>query len=108
ASAAKKATTAPPTGVPKTVATLDTHHSKARYVLAVVEDNREDALHWLTEYDALLPTEGGAAYRRVHLTTLTFWLIARDRYHMTLPTNCLHGLPDTLRSVPMDRAALHP
>jgi hypothetical protein len=93
---------------PKTVTTLGTHYPKARYALAVVEDDREDALHWLTQYDALLPTEGGAAYRRVHLTTLTFWLIARDRYHMTLPTDCLHGLPDSLRSAPIDAGATHP
>ena len=59
----------------ETVTALDTHYPKARFVLAVVEDDCEEALRWLTEYDALLPTENGAAYRRVHLTTLTFWLM---------------------------------
>jgi len=77
---------------------LDTHYPKARYVLAVVEDDREDALRWLVDYDALLPSEAGAPYRRVHLTTLTFWLIARDRYAMALPTDDLPGLPDSLRN----------
>ncbi|GEM_PF-6276011 len=90
------------------VATLDTQYPKARFVLAVVEDDRAEALRWLTEYDALLPTENNPAYRRVHLITLTFWLIARDRYNLTLPTGCLHGLPDSLRSAPIDSAAIHP
>ncbi len=85
---------------PQTVAALDTSYPKARFVLAVVEDDREDALRWLAAYDASLPIERGAAYRRVHLITLTFWLIARDRYNLTLPTENLPGLPDSLRCTP--------
>jgi hypothetical protein len=85
---------------PEAVAALDTHYAKGRFVLAVVEDDREDALRWLAEYDALLPVESGAAYRRVHLITVTFWLIARDRYNLTLPTETLPGLPDSLRCTP--------
>jgi len=85
------------TATPETIAALDTHHPKARFVLAIVEDDGADALRWLTEYDALLPMESGAAYRRVHLTTLAFWLIARDRYTLMLPTDSLPGLPDSLR-----------
>lgn len=85
------------TATPETLAALDTHHPKARFVLAIVEDDGADALRWLTKYDALLPMESGAAYRRVHLTTLAFWLIARDRYNLMLPTDCLPGLPDSLR-----------
>ena len=85
-------------GSREALAALDTHYPKARFVLAVVEDDADDALRWLVTYDALLPNEPGAAYRRVHLTTLTFWLIARDRYSMTLPTEQLLGLPDSLRN----------
>lgn len=87
------------TAAPKAVAALGTSYPKARFVLAVIEDDRDDALRWLTAYDALLPTEHGAAFRRVHLITVTFWLIARDRYHVTLPTDDLPGLPDSLRAV---------
>jgi hypothetical protein len=79
------------------IAGLDSSYPKARFVLAVVDDDAEAAHHWLASYDALLPIETSAAYRRVHLITLTFWLIARDRYAMTLPTECLPGLPDSLR-----------
>jgi len=94
------------TASPKTVAALGTSYPKARFVLAVIEDDRDDALRWLTAYDALLPTEDGAAYRRVRLITVTFWLIARDRYHLTLPTDDLPGLPDSLRAAP-DACAPH-
>ncbi len=76
---------------------LDMAYPKARYVLAVIEDDAAEATDWLATYDALLPVEAGAAYRRVHLITVVFWLIARDRYHMTLATDRLPGLPDSLR-----------
>jgi hypothetical protein len=85
-------------------ASLDTAYPKARFVLAVVEDDAAEATDWLATYDALLPTEPGAAYRRVHLITVVFWLIARDRYHMTLPTDRLPGLPDSLRCAARDTA----
>jgi hypothetical protein len=94
------------TASPKTITALDTHYPKTRFVLAVVEDDREGALDWLTRYDVLLPLEQGASYRRVHLTTLTFWLIARDRYNVTLPTETLPGLPDSLRWAANERAAI--
>lgn len=92
----------------ETIATLDTHYPKARFVLAVVEDDREDARHWLTAYEALLPTENGSAYRRVHLITVAFWLIARDRYNLTVPTADLPGLPDSIRDVAIDNEAIRP
>lgn len=76
---------------------LDTAYPKARFALAVIEGDAEDAHHWLAAYDALLPVEPGMPFRRVHLITLAFWLIARDRYNMTLPTDQLPGLPDSLR-----------
>jgi hypothetical protein len=76
---------------------LDTSYHRARFVLAVVEDDAAEALRWLAEYDAAIPTEPDAPFQRVHLITLAFWLIARDRYNMTLPTDALPGLPDSLR-----------
>ena len=76
-------------------ADLDLAFPKARFVLAVVEGDATEATDWLATYDALLPTEPGVAYRRVHLITVVFWLIARDRYNMTLPTARLPGLPDS-------------
>jgi len=79
---------------------LDSSYPKAQFVLAVLDDDAEAAHRWLAAYDALLPVEPGAAYRRVHLVTLVFWLIARDRYAMVLPTECLPGLPDSLRGGP--------
>lgn len=82
----------------KVRAALDTAYPKARYVLAVVEDDAVEAEEWLATYDALLPVEPGADYRRVHLITVVFWLIARDRYQMTLTTARLPGLPDALHA----------
>lgn len=79
-------------------ADLDTAYPKARFVLAVVEDDANEAHRWLAEYDALLPTVPDMPFRRVHLITLAFWLIARDRYNMALPTDRLPGLPDSLRA----------
>ena len=79
-------------------ASLDTAYPKARCILAVIEGDADEAARWLAAYDALLPTEPGTQFRRVHLITLTFWLIARDRYAMTLPTADLPGLPDAIRA----------
>ncbi len=78
-------------------ADLDTAYPKARFVLALLDNDAAEAECWLAAYDALLPTEADTPYRRVHLITLTFWLIARDRYDLTLPTERLPGLPDFLR-----------
>ncbi len=76
---------------------LDLHYARARYVLAVVENDAEEALRWLAEYDAAIPTAPDAPVARVHLIMLAFWLIARDRYAMTLPADELPGLPESLR-----------
>lgn len=81
---------------------LDTSYYRARFVLAVIEDAADEALRWLAEYDAALPAEPDAPFRRVHLITLAFWLIARERYNMTLPTDRLSGLPDSLRCTKFD------
>lgn len=86
-------------------ANLDTAYPKARFVLAVIDDDAAEAADWLAAYDALLPMEPGADYRRVHLVTVVFWLIARDRYQMTLPTDRLPGLPDSLRGAEIPTGA---
>ncbi len=85
-------------------AALDTNYPRARFVLAVIDGDAEEAAEWLSAYDALLPTVPGAPFRRVHLITVAFWLIARDRYDMTLPTDRLPGLPDSLRGAAIDSA----
>lgn len=76
---------------------LDLNEHRARFALATLDGNAAEAAHWLEAYDAALPAVSGEAYRRVHLITLTLWLIARDCYGLTLPTANLPGLPPYLR-----------
>ncbi len=76
---------------------LDLHYERARFILAVLAGDADAAARWLEAYDASLPAVPDAPYARVHLITVVFWLIARDRYDLTLPTERLHGLPETVR-----------
>jgi hypothetical protein len=78
-------------------AELDLNEHRARFVLAVVESNTAEAARWLEEYDVSLPIATDAPYTRVHLITVACWLIARDRYDMTLPVTRLSGLPTTVQ-----------
>ena len=89
-------------------ANLSTAYEKARFILAVLDGDAEEAERWLAAYDATLPVEPDAPFRRVHLITLTFWLIARDRYTITLPTDQLPGLPDSFRHAAIDGVRLAP
>lgn len=81
---------------------LDLNYPRARFALAVIDGDLAEATRWLVEYDAALPIIANPEYRRIHLITLAFWLIARDRYNMVIPTDDLSGLPDTLRCIPID------
>ncbi len=72
---------------------LDLHEHRARFALAVVEGDRAEATRWLETYDAAVQVQSDTGYPRIHLITLAFWLIARDRYAMTLPTTNIAGLP---------------
>jgi hypothetical protein len=83
-------------------AELDLNYHRARSVLAVVEGDAAEAARWLEEYDASLPVAPDAPYTRIHLITVAFWLIARDRYDMTLPVTRLSGLPATVQRPVLD------
>lgn len=85
-------------------AELDLNYHRARFVLAVVERDATEAACWLEAYDASLPVAPDAPYARVHLITVAFWLIARDRYDMTLPTARLTGLPTTVQRPVLNEA----
>ena len=85
-------------------AELDLNYHRARFVLAVVEGDAAGAARWLEEYDASLPVAPDAPYARVHLITVAFWLIARDRYDLTLPVARLSGLPTTVQRPVLDDA----
>jgi hypothetical protein len=85
-------------------AELDLNYHRARFVLAVVEGDATEAARWLEEYDASLPVAPDAPYARVHLITVACWLIARDRYDLTLPTARLSGLPTTVQRPLLDDA----
>ena len=80
---------------------LDPHYERARFVLAVVSGETA-AARWLEAYDASLPTAPDAPYARVHLITTACWLIARDRYDLTLPTDRLRGLPESVQRPVLD------
>jgi hypothetical protein len=77
-------------------AELDLHWHRARFVLAVLDGDADEAARWLEAYDASLPVAPDAPYARVHLITVAFWLIARDRYDLVLPTERLAGIPATV------------
>jgi hypothetical protein len=81
---------------------LDLNYHRARFVLAVVEGDATEAARWLEAYDASLPIAPDAPYTRVHLITVAFWLIARDRYDLTLPVARLPGLPATVQRPVLD------
>jgi len=40
-----------------------------------------------------LPVDTDNPRQRVHLITLTIWLIARDRYNLLIPTEGIGSLP---------------
>lgn len=74
-------------------AELDTNAHRARVVLAILDGDAAEATRWLRAYDDLLPRDPYAGRQRIHLITLVLWLIARDRYDLTLPTEGITGLP---------------
>lgn len=78
-------------------AELDLNEHRARFILAVLDGDTAEAARWLEAYDASLPIAPDAPYARVHLITVAFWLISRDRYDMTLPTERLPGIPVTVQ-----------
>jgi len=77
----------------ETLAALDLTVPRARAILAIVEGNADEAARWLREYDCALPVDADNPRQRVHLITLTIWLIARDRYNLVIPTEGIGSLP---------------